>query len=62
MTAIFAFDPGKSEMKVSTIQIFVNHSHDISAPIAVPGFIHIINSGKVIHRTLCDSISETLTP
>jgi hypothetical protein len=42
MTTIFAFDPGKSEMKVSTIQIFVNHSHDISAPIAVPGFIHII--------------------
>jgi hypothetical protein len=39
MTVIFVFDPGKSEMKITTIQIFVNHSYDISAPIAVPGFL-----------------------
>jgi len=32
----------KSEMKITTIQIFINHSHDISTPIAVPGFIHVI--------------------
>jgi hypothetical protein len=42
MTAIFAFDPGKSEMKITAIQIFVNYSHDICPPIAIAGFIHII--------------------
>ena len=42
MAAFFTTHPCKAKMKVTTIQIFVNHSHDICPPIAVPGFIHII--------------------
>jgi len=42
MPAVFTTDPGKSHMEITSVQIFVNHSHDICPPEAQAGFIYIV--------------------
>ncbi len=42
MPTFFTTHPGKSKMKITTIQIFINHSHGICPPIAIAGFINIV--------------------
>ncbi|OGR22328.1 MAG: hypothetical protein A2277_20650 [Desulfobacterales bacterium RIFOXYA12_FULL_46_15] len=56
MAAILTADSGKTEMQVSTVQIFKDHCHDISSPIAVPGFIHIIPDPLQLFKVIFDTL------
>ena len=42
MPTFFTPDPGKSHMQITTVEISINHGHDVCSPIAVSGFIHVI--------------------
>jgi hypothetical protein len=41
-TTFFTANPGKTKVKITAIQVLINHSHDICPPEAVPGSIPVI--------------------
>ena len=42
VTAILTTDPGKPYMKITAIQIPIDHSYDICPPKFIPGRVHVI--------------------
>jgi hypothetical protein len=42
MPAFFTTDPGKTHMKITAVEISINHRHDVCPPETIPGCIHVI--------------------